>query len=206
MGASCSLACAADVRAPSSFRVILQRGSSASPATRGCWESRSTSKSSRKPSRKPARRSPGRGQAPAAKGLRSCLNIQLLYLARALHDEPEAGADVLAEQIVDGPFRLQSCMLRNGDLERDPAPRIEGGGLQLLRRHLAEALEPHDVRLRVALRVLLQDARPIDVVERPERVLADLDLVERRLRQEDGAVADQVAHVAVEEREQQRRD
>ena len=97
-------------------------------------------------------------------------------------------------------------MLRNGDLERDPAPRIEGGGLQLLRRHLAEALEPHDVRLRVALRVLLQDARPIDVVERPERVLADLDLVERRLRQEDAAVADQVAHVAVEEREQQRRD
>src|SRR5207248_2298552 len=56
MGTSCSLACAADVRAPSSFRVILQRGSSASPATRGSWESRSTSKSSRKPSRTPAQR------------------------------------------------------------------------------------------------------------------------------------------------------
>src|SRR5438094_4681638 len=188
MGTSCSLACAADVRAPSSFRVILQRGSSASPATRDSWESRSTSKSSRKPSRTPAQR--------------SRLDVQLLHLARALHDEPEAGAHVLAEQIVDGPFRLQSCMLRNGDLERDPAPRIEGGGLQLLRRHLAEALEPHDVRLRVALRVLLQDARPIDVVERPERVLADLAAVEPRLRHDDAAVAAQVGPVAVEEREQ----
>src|SRR2546430_17690825 len=88
----------------------------------------------------------------------------------------------------------------------DPPARIESGGFQLFRRHLAEALEPHDVRLRVALRVLLEDARPIGVVERPERVLADLDLVERRLRQEDAAAPDQGAHVAVEESEQPSRD
>src|SRR5256886_8889765 len=49
----------------------------------------------------------------------------------------------------------------------DPPARIESGGFQLFRRHLAEALEAHDVGLRVALRVLLEDARPIGVVERP---------------------------------------
>ena len=46
----------------------------------------------------------------------------------------------------------------------------------------------------------------VRVVERPERLLADVDAVERRLREVDLAVGDQLRQVAVDERQQQRRD
>ena len=44
------------------------------------------------------------------------------------------------------------------------------------------------------------------IVERPERVLADVDAVERRLREKDLAAGHQLRQVAVDERQQQRRD
>ena len=44
------------------------------------------------------------------------------------------------------------------------------------------------------------------IVERPVRLLADVDAVERRLREEHPAVGDELRQVAIEEREQQRRD
>ena len=44
------------------------------------------------------------------------------------------------------------------------------------------------------------------VVQRPVGFLADVDAIERRLREEDAALRDQAGHVAVDERQQQRRD
>ena len=50
------------------------------------------------------------------------------------------------------------------------------------------------------------DAIAVGFVQRPERLLAVVDAVERRLRQVDEAARDQRLQVAVEERQQQRRD
>jgi hypothetical protein len=48
----------------------------------------------------------------------------------------------------------------------------------------------------------LQQPIAMRVVERPERVLADVDSEERRLREVDAARRDQPGHVAIDERHQ----
>ena len=57
-----------------------------------------------------------------------------------------------------------------------------------------------------AVAVLLQQPIALRIVQRPERLLADVDAIERRLREEDLAVGNQLRQVAIEERQQQRRD
>src|SRR6202521_5875023 len=141
--------------------------------------------------RAPARRR--RRKAMPGASSRSCRNrprtgglyVELFDFARPLHDEAEARAHVLAEQVVDGLLGDQRCLLRNGHAQRHATAWIERRGFQLVRGHLAQALEAHDVGLGVALSMLLEDAIAVGVVERPPDVFADLDLVERRLREKD---------------------
>src|SRR5262249_28872998 len=135
----------------------------------------------------------------SSRSRRNPSDIELLHFRRALHDELEARAHVLAEQIVDRLLGLQRLVLGDRHLQGDALLRVERGALQLVGGHLAEALEAHDVRLGVALALVGEDPRAVGVVERPVRVLADLDLVERWLGEEDVALPDQVAHVPVEE-------
>jgi hypothetical protein len=54
--------------------------------------------------------------------------------------------------------------------------------------------------------VQLQQPIAMRIIERPVRLLADVDAIERRLREEDLAVRDQLRQMTVDEREQQRRD
>ena len=60
--------------------------------------------------------------------------------------------------------------------------------------------------VRSAVAVQLQQPVAVRVVERPVGLLADVDAVERRLREEDAARRDQPRHVPIDERQQQRRD
>ena len=83
--------------------------------------------------------------------------------------------------------------------------RIERRAAQLVGLHLAQALEAHDVGARV-LGQPRDDAVAVALVERPEGLLAVVDAEERRLRQVDEAPGDERLQVAVEERQQQRRD
>src|SRR6267378_7059155 len=133
-------------------------------------------------------------------------DVQLLHLSRPLHDELEAGADVLPEQVVDRALRVERRLFRNGHAQSQAPLRVQRRGLELLGGHLPQALEAHDVGFGIALGVVLEDARAVRVVEGPVGVLSNLDLVQRRLGDEDAAVPDQLAHVPVEEGQQQRGD
>ena len=59
---------------------------------------------------------------------------------------------------------------------------------------------------RRAIAVVLQEPVAVGIVKRPERLLADVDAIERRLREEHAAGGDELRQMAVDEREQQRRD
>src|SRR5215469_10796927 len=75
---------------------------------------------------------------------RSDVELLALDLPRTLHDEAEAGRDVFPEQVVDHSIGLQ--LVGDADPERLAPARIERGGLEILRRHLSQTLEPGDVR------------------------------------------------------------
>ena len=90
----------------------------------------------------------------------------------------------------DGSLPISSLMTRSvSDLiddlhaQQPPRPRIERRLPQHLRHHLAEALEARDLDLALAVRAL-EDVVLVLVVERPVRLLADVDAVERRLRED----------------------
>src|SRR6184192_3264013 len=92
---------------------------------------------------------------PRRKGIRS--DVQLLHFTRAFHDELEPRRDVLAEQVVDHLVRLRLGFGGDRDAQADALLGIERGALQLVRGHLAQSLEPHDLRLGVALHALPED-------------------------------------------------
>src|SRR5438105_4954990 len=144
-----------------------------------------------------------RNPAPGAssRSRRKPSDIELFDLSGSLHDELEARAHVLAQQVVDGLFGEQRLIFGNGDSQRHAPGRIKRGGLERVRVHFAQAFEAHDVGLGVALAMLFQDAVTIRVVQRPVDILADLDLVERWLGNEDVSLPDEIAHVPVEEGE-----
>src|SRR5690242_14008512 len=52
------------------------------------------------------------------------------------------------------------------------------------------------------LRLLLQNCVFLRIVERPVRVFADVDAIERRLREKDAAVLDELREMTIDEREQ----
>ena len=90
-------------------------------------------------------------------------------------------------------------------LQQRPRLRVERRLGQHLGVHLAQALEPRDLRLRVRPQPG-EDLFLVLVVAGPVRLLADVDAVQRRLGDVDVPLADQLRHVAEEEVEQQRRD
>src|SRR6185295_2321648 len=139
----------------------------------------------------------GQGRRPT----RSDVELLALDLARPLHDELEPRRDVLAEKVVDHPVGLE--LVHDAHPERLPAPRVQGRGLEIRGRHLSQTLEPGDVRLRVPLGLLLEDAVAVTLVDGPVGLLADVDPVERRLGDVDDAVLDERTEVPVEERQQQ---
>ena len=69
--------------------------------------------------------------------------------------------------------------------------RVERRRLEVLGRHLAQALEAHDVGLGVPFELLLEDPVAVGLVERPVGLLADVDPVQRRLGEVDVPVLDQ---------------
>ena len=89
------------------------------------------------------------------------------------------------------------------DLQQRPGLRVERRLRQHPERHLAQPLEPRDVRLRVRLQPG-QDLLLVLVVLRPVRLLADVDAVQRRLRDVDVPLLISSGHVPQEEVEQQR--
>src|SRR3546814_12946351 len=85
---------------------------------------------------------------------------------------------------------------------RAPA-RVHGGFLELLGRHLAEALEAAHLDLAAALEVLRDEAVLLGVVHGIDAVAALGEAVERRLRQIEPAAFDEARHLALEEGDQQ---
>ncbi len=84
--------------------------------------------------------------------------------------------------------------------------RVHGGFLELARHHFAEAFEAADLDLGVGVEFLLDDFVLVRVVARIERLAAVRDAVERRHREIEVALVDQLWHLPVEECDQQRGD
>src|SRR6185503_16389049 len=131
------------------------------------------------------------------------LNVELLGFLGALHDELEARARILTHELVDDAVRQD--LIRNLYAQQAPRPRIERRLPQHLRHHLAETLEPRNFDFPAAAG-LLENVVLVLVVERPVRVLRDVDAIERWLGQVQLALANELRHVAVDERHQERRD
>ncbi len=84
--------------------------------------------------------------------------------------------------------------------------RVHGGFLELGRRHLAQALEAADLDLAAAGELALHQLVLMRVVAGIGDLAALAQAIERRLRQEEMAVLDQLRHFAIEEGHQQRGD
>src|SRR5262249_46314273 len=124
------------------------------------------------------------------------LYVELFGLFRPLHDELEPRARILSHQFIDDA--IGHDLIRNLHLQEPPRARIERRLPQDLRHHLAETLEARDLRLGPSVRAL-QNRILVRVVERPMRLFANVDAVERRLREIHLAVADELRHMAVDE-------
>ena len=97
-------------------------------------------------------------------------------------------------------------LIVDDDAQQAAGIRVEGGFPEHLRHHFAESLETGDLGVAPAVGVGVNDGVAVGVVERPVGLLADVDPVEGRLREEDLAVRNQLGQEAVEEGEQQGRD
>src|SRR4051812_27060409 len=140
---------------------------------------------------------------------RPALDVKFLGLVRTFHDEAEPRRRVLAHQLVDHAIGHQRVLVGDVHALQPSRARVQRRLPEHLRHHLAEALEARDLRRAapvLALGLLLQDRFLVRIVERPERVLADVDAIERRLCEEDLAALDQLRQVPVDERQQQRGD
>ena len=82
---------------------------------------------------------------------------------------------------------------------------VEGRFFQLLSRHFAEAFEPRDLVLSIGCQAA-GDFFFVSIVLSVVDLRADRDAVQRRLGEEDLALADEVDHVAEEKCQQQRAD
>src|SRR5262245_35272071 len=132
----------------------------------------------------------------------SRLNVKLLRIFRSLHDETEPCRRILPHQLVDDAIRDDLI----GDLYPKQASRsrVECGLPEHLGHHFAQALESRDLGVRATVAVQLQQPVTMRIVEGPERLLADVNPVERRLREKHLAAGNQLRQVAIDEREQKR--
>src|SRR5262249_8731471 len=115
------------------------------------------------------------GSAASASSTRDvALDVELLRVLCAFHDELEARARVLAHELVDAA--IGHDLIVNLDAQEPPRFRIQRRLPQNLRHHLAEALEARDLRLGAAVDGL-EDLFLVAFVERPVRFLAGVDAV-----------------------------
>jgi hypothetical protein len=92
------------------------------------------------------------------------------------------------------------------DAQQASGLRIQGRLPKHLRHHLTQALEARDLWFAAPVPLLLQNAVALPIVQSPERFLADVDAIQRRLRQIHLSLFDQLRDVPIDERQQQRRD
>src|SRR6478609_573085 len=145
----------------------------------------------------------------AYSGLDCPLDVQEPNVLGVLLNEVSARFNVLAHQNREDLVRRQGIVHRH--LQQGPVVRVHGGVPQFRVVHFTEALVALDAVVlgdaaagglaREQLRVAFTVA--VDVVVRG---IGPLDPVQRRLREVDVAVFDQRAHVAEQQRHQQRRD
>ena len=123
---------------------------------------------------------------------------------RSFHDESKPRGCVFSHQLVDDAIGDDLI----GDLysKKASCSRVERRFPQHLGHHFTEALEPGDLSVRAAIAVQLQQPVTMRVVERPERFLADVDPIQGRLGEEHLAARNQLWQVAIDEREQERRN
>jgi hypothetical protein len=116
------------------------------------------------------------------------LTPRFLGFFGALHDEAEARRRILSHQFVD--HAIGHNLVGDFNAEQAPGSGIQRRLPQDLRHHFAQALESGDLGLAAIAvsHLLFHDAVALRVVERPERLLADIDAVERWLRQKHLAV------------------
>ena len=132
-------------------------------------------------------------------------DIQILRKCRALLDEAEAGLGLGAHEGVDGLGGL-APVAGDVDPEQRAPSRVHGGLLELGGVHLAEPLEAAHVHLGVVGELALDEPLLVLLVARVDRLGAVGELEERRHRQEQVLVLDQLRHLLVEEGDQQRGD
>src|SRR5581483_12017885 len=130
------------------------------------------------------------------------LEVQEPHVVGVLLDERAPGIDVVALQ--PGDDVVGDRRVFHLDLEQRPVARVHRGGPQLVVVHLAEALEPADLRL--APLVLGEEGVQGVIVLQVGLLLPEDGRVQRRLGDVDVAHLHQVGHLPVEERQQQRPD
>src|SRR5215218_5604236 len=128
-------------------------------------------------------------------------SIQVFHLSGVLFDEGFARLDLVAhqrgEQLISHRRRL------DGDLQHRPVLRVHRRLPQLLRVHLRKALEAGDTDVSVGPDTI-QRLPQLSVVFGIVLAAIVRDLVERRKSDVDVAGLDQVSHVAIQERQDQR--
>src|SRR5690606_12033881 len=133
-------------------------------------------------------------------------DIQILGERRTLLDEAETRLRLRAHEIVHRLGNLAAVAVTDFDAQKGAPLRIHGGFLELSGIHLTEALEAADLDLAAAIEDGLQQLLLVLLVTRIGRLRALRDLVERWHSQEEMTVVDELRHLLVEERDQQRRD
>src|SRR5438105_5937508 len=92
-------------------------------------------------------------------------HVDIFGFGRPLHDEAEARARVLAHQLVHDAVGVERVLDHHP--QAGALLRVERGGLEILRHHLAEPLEAADLGPRVLGR-LLEQLIALLLVEHPE--------------------------------------
>ena len=111
------------------------------------------------------------------------VHIQLLRLLRALHDEAKPRRRVLAHQLVD------HAIGRRADPDTSTRSSRRVRGLSVVSHSTFGIISPRPLNRVISGRrapgLLLHDLLLLRVVQRPVRFLADVDAIERRLREID---------------------
>src|SRR5688572_11688450 len=140
-------------------------------------------------------------------------DVQVARELRVLLDELETQLRLAAHQALDqvrGVARFLALFLdiavRHAHAQQHAVLRVHGGLLEIVRLHLAQALEAAYLDLDAAGELGLQQLLLVGVVARIDLLGALGQRIERRLCQEQVAVLDQVRHLAEEEGHQERGD
>ena len=138
----------------------------------------------------------------------ACLNVERRLVGEfgAFLDEFETRFGLGAHQPLDGLFGVLAVVGDQRDPKQRALLRVHGGFLELRRHHLAEPLEAADLDLGVGVKFLLQDFVAVLVVAGIKNLAAVREPIERRHREIEMAVVDELRHLPVEEGDEQRRD